>query len=96
MGGRDLGSDARMARPILTARDYDAARQRLVEALREPGWTREEDRIEALIHALRGFEGRLLMRDASLAIEWAECVFVPGPDYGQAPRRRWSDSSESA
>ena len=95
MGGRDARPDATRARPIRTTRDYDAARQRLVEALREPGWTREEDRIEALIYALRGFEGRLLMRDASLAIEWAECVFVPDSGYGQAPKRRWSDPAKT-
>jgi aminoglycoside/choline kinase family phosphotransferase len=95
MGGRDTRSDAAKARPILTTRDYDAARQRLVAALGEPGWTREEDRIEALIHVLRGFEGRLVMRDASLAIEWAECVFVPAAELEPAPKRRWSDLAGS-
>ena len=95
MGGRDARAGAGKARPILTTRDYDAARQQLVAALREPGWTREEDRIDALMHALRGFEGRLMMRDASLAIEWAECVFVPTAEVDPAPKRRWSDSSAS-
>jgi hypothetical protein len=95
MGGRDARAAAGKARPILTTRDYDAARQQLVAALREPGWTREEDRIDALMRALRGFEGRLMMRDASLAIEWAECVFVPAAEIEPARKRRWSDSSTS-
>ena len=95
MGGRDARGGVGKARPILTTRDYDAARQQLVAALREPGWTREEDRIDDLMHALRGFEGRLMMRDASLAIEWAECVFVPTTELDPAPKRRWSDSSTS-
>jgi hypothetical protein len=91
MGSRQFGPSVRKARPILSARDYDAARKQLKQALKEPGWLREEERIEALMHELTGFESRFLMRERWLAIEYAECVFVPDLDEEDAPRRRWSD-----
>ena len=91
MGSRLFGSAARKARPILTTRDYDAVRRQLKHALKEPAWLREEERIEGLIHALSDFENRFLMREHWLAIEWAECVFVPRADEDCAPKRRWSD-----
>ncbi len=91
MGSRQFSAPEHKARPILSTRDYDAARKRLKAALREPGWLREEERIEALMHALTDFENRFLMRERWLAIEWAECVFVPGLGGDDAPKRRWSD-----
>jgi hypothetical protein len=92
MGSRHFGSALRKARPILTTRDYDAVRKQLKHALKEPAWLREEERIEALIHELTDFENRFLMRERWLAIEWAECVFVPAADADSAPKRRWSDA----
>lgn len=91
MGSREFRPAVRKARPILGTRDYDAARRQLKQALKEPGWLREEERIEALMHELAEFESRFLMRERWLAIEWAECVFVPGLEDADAPRRRWSD-----
>jgi hypothetical protein len=91
MGSRQFRPPANKARPILSTRDYDAARKQLKQALKEPGWLREEERIEALMHELTDFENRFLMRERWLAIEWAECVFVPDLDEDDAPRRRWSD-----
>lgn len=79
------------ARPIRSTRDYDAARKQLKAALKEPAWLRHEDRIEALTQEILDFENRFLMRERSLAIEWAECVFVPRPDEHDNPGRRWSD-----
>lgn len=95
MGSRQFGSIARKARPILNGRDYDSAKKRLVEALRQPGWVREDDRIDALMVALIEFEKRYVTRDLQLAVEWAECVFVPALDNADVPRRRWSDPPES-
>jgi len=92
MGSREFSPVARKARPIRSTRDYDAARKELKHALRQPGWLREEERIEALIHELAGFEDRFLMRERWLAIEWAECVFVPHLDEDDSPKRRWSDA----
>jgi hypothetical protein len=91
MGSREFRPAVRKARPILGTRDYDAARTQLKQALKEPGWLREEERIEALMHELTDFENRFLMRERWLAIEWAECVFVPNLAGEDAPRRRWSD-----
>lgn len=89
MGSRQFHPSVRKARAILGTRDYDAVRKQLKQALKEPGWLRQEDRIEALMHELSDFEDRFLMRERWLAIEWAECVFVP--ELSDAPRRRWSD-----
>ena len=91
MGSRQFRATEHKARPILSTRDYDAARKGLRTALRQPAWLREEERIEALMHALTDFEDRFLMRERWLAIEWAECVFVPDLGEANAPRRRWSD-----
>jgi hypothetical protein len=91
MGSRQFSPPAHKARTILSTRDYDGARKQLKQALKQPGWLREDERIEALIRELTDFENRFLMREHWLAIEWAECVFVPGLDEDDAPRRRWSD-----
>jgi hypothetical protein len=91
MGSRQFRPSVRKARAILSTRDYDAARKQLKQALKEPGWLREEERIESLMRELTDFENRFLMRERWLAIEWAECVFVPELTDGDAPRRRWSD-----
>jgi len=91
MGSRQFRALAHKARPILSTRDYDAARKRLRAALKQPGWLREEERIEGLMRELSNFENRFLMRERWLAIEWAECVFVPDLGDADAPRRRWSD-----
>jgi hypothetical protein len=92
MGSRQFGAPTRKARPILCGRDYDNAKQRLADALQQPGWVREDERIDALILALAEFETRYVGREQQLAVEWAECVFVPGIDSGGALRRRWSDA----
>jgi tRNA pseudouridine-54 N-methylase len=91
MGSRQFRPTTHKARTILSTRDYDAARKQLKQALKQPGWLREEERIEALTRELADFENRFLMRERWLAIEWAECVFIPGLDQEGAPRRRWSD-----
>ncbi|MCW5605141.1 MAG: hypothetical protein KIS79_14960 [Burkholderiales bacterium] len=90
MGSRSLGEARHRARPILNTRDYDLARRRLAEALAQPGWLREEARIEALTLALTAFERRILSREPQLVVEWAEYVCMPPLD-DEAPRRRWSD-----
>jgi hypothetical protein len=87
----------RRARRIASERDYEAARTLLAHELQEPGWTRAHERIDALIWALREYESSLLTRDINLAVEWAECVFVPALEPGDArPRRRWSDALPGA
>ena len=91
MGGRQFGTPPRKARPILSGRDYDSAKRRLADALQQPGWIREDERIDALILALAEFETRYVSREPQRAVEWAECVFVPAVDSAGAPRRRWSD-----
>ena len=91
MGSRMFGAPTRKARPILSGRDYDNAKRRLADALQQPGWVREDERIDALILALAEFETRYVAREPQLAVEWAECVYVPAIDSAAAPRRRWSD-----
>lgn len=93
MGGRLFGTHTRKARPILSGRDYDNAKRRLADALQQPGWMREDERIDALIVALAEFETRYVAREPQLAVEWAECVFVPAVDSAASLRRRWSDSA---
>lgn len=90
MGSRFFGAVPHQARPILTTKDYDSARKRLSEALAQPGWLREEGRIDALIVAVNAFERRFLSRDSQLVVEWAECVFMPPLDPIDR-KRRWSD-----
>ena len=95
MGSRFLGALAPLlrskARPILNGRDYDLAKQRLAEAMREPAWMQEATRIDALSAAISDFELRYVTREVQLAVEWAECVFIPPLETTQRPRRRWND-----
>jgi len=91
MGSRVFRTLTRKARPILSGRDYDNARRGLADALQQPGWIREDERIDALIMALAEFETRYTAREPQLAVEWAECVFVPAIEPPAGPRRRWSD-----
>jgi hypothetical protein len=95
MGSRFLETLAPLvrskARPIMNGRDYDLAKQRLAEALGQPGWMQESVRIEALSVAISDFETRYVTREVQLAVEWAECVFIPPLDTAQRPRRRWND-----
>jgi hypothetical protein len=96
MGSRFLGARAPVlrygkARPIMNGRDYDLAKQRLADAMREPAWMQENQRIEALSVAITDFEVRYVTREVQLAVEWAECVFVPPLEPDERPRRRWSD-----
>ena len=92
MGSRQFGTPTRKARPIMCGRDYDNAKRRLADALQQPGWVREDERIDALILALAEFETRYVGREPQVAVEWAECVFVPALDSSPALRRRWSDT----
>jgi hypothetical protein len=91
MGSRLVGTLARKARPILNGRDYDNAKKRLAAAMQQPGWVREDERIDALTVALNEFETRYVARELQRAVEWAECVFVPSIDTPDSPRRRWTD-----
>lgn len=91
MGSRLAVGTPYQARPILSTRDYDFARRRLSEALGQPGWLRDEGRIESLSLAVTAFERRILAREPQLSVEWAECVFVPPLEGRDCPRRRWSD-----
>jgi hypothetical protein len=95
MGSRFLGTLAPLlrskARPILNGRDYDVAKQRLAEAMREPAWMQEANRIDALTAAISDFELRYVTREVQLAVEWAECVFIPPLEGPDRPRRRWND-----
>ena len=91
MGSRLAVGTPYQARPILSTRDYDFARRRLSEALGQPGWLRDEGRIESLSLAVTAFERRILSREPQLSVEWAECVFVPPLEGRDCPRRRWSD-----
>ncbi|MCC7548469.1 MAG: hypothetical protein IT532_11950 [Burkholderiales bacterium] len=91
MGSRFAVGTPHQARAILNTRDYDHARRRLSEALGQPGWLRDESRIEALSLALAAFERRILAREPQVSVEWAECVFIPALGDGNCPRRRWSD-----
>ncbi len=91
MGTRFLGLFTRRARPIFSERDYDRARVRLAEARAQPGWIRKDDRVDALAVAVAQFERRYVSREVQLAVEWAECVFVPQVSTDPAPRRRWND-----
>jgi hypothetical protein len=93
MGSRFLAALAptlrSRARPIMNGRDYDLAKKRLAEAMDQPGWMQETSRIEALSVAISDFEVRYVTREVQLAVEWAECVFIPPLET--AERRRWSD-----
>jgi hypothetical protein len=93
MGSRFLAPLLRYgrARPIMNGRDYDLARARLADAVAQPAWMQETQRIEALTVAITEFESRYVTREAQLAVEWAECVFVPALTPDDRPRRRWSD-----
>lgn len=91
MGSRFPGDTRYLARPIFSTRDYDHARRLLSQTLGQPGWLRDEQRIESLSLALSAFERRILSREPQLAVEWAECVFVPALEERDCPRRRWSD-----
>jgi hypothetical protein len=94
MGSRAFSTLTRKARPILNGRDYDNAKKRLAAAMQQPGWVREDERIDALTVALNEFETRYVARELQRAVEWAECVFVPSIDNPDSPRRRWTDPQD--
>jgi hypothetical protein len=51
----------------------------------------EAARIDALCAAITEFEVRYVTREVQLAVEWAECVFIPPLEPAERRRRRWND-----
>jgi hypothetical protein len=90
MGRRYVQPYTRMARPIVTVRDYEAVknvvkrRATLFPDLLDTG------RLEALIRELIDYEDRSMGVNASYGIEWA---LVPRVHEDITPQRRWFDHS---
>ena len=93
MGVRDFKPFARMARPILSKRDYTAAKKLLRIRAMTFSVVLEAERLEALIRELTYYEDRCAEADAGWAIGWAECTLLPALEDGAAPHRRWSDGT---
>lgn len=85
------------ARPIVTARDYEAVKE-LLKSQSALGLVanRGEYRVEALIRELVEYEGSLNGTDDEYRLGWAEYVKVPSLGQDGAASRRWSDASLGA
>ena len=91
MGSRYVQPYTRMARPIVTVRDYDAVKKVVKRrATIFPDFL-DTGRLEALIRELTDYEDRSTRADDDCAIEWA-----PNPHAHEdtTPRRRWFDHSQ--
>jgi len=91
MGTREFRSYARMARPIISERDYDTVKKLVTQRART-FLLLEAERIEALIRELTDYEGRSGQTDTDYAVEWAQWMVVPTAQDDSQPRRRWSDA----
>jgi len=90
MGNREFRSFARMARPIITRRDYYTVRK-LVSQRARAFFFVEAERLEALIRELTDYEGRRVETEASMG--WSRLALGPGASREGRPRRRWSDAA---
>lgn len=93
MGTRDFKPFARMARPILTRREYDEAKKLLRERVRTFAIVLEAERLEALIRELTHYEDRCAETGAGWTVDWAEYTFLPNVEDSGTPHRRRSDRS---
>jgi hypothetical protein len=93
MGTRDFKPFARMARPILSQREYDEARKLLRERVRTYAVVLEAERLEALIRELTHYEDRCADTNTKWSIEGAEYGFLAETKSNGTPHRRWSDQS---
>lgn len=91
MGTRDFKPFARMARPILSQREYDEAKKLLRERVRTYAVILEAERLEALIRELTHYEDRCADTNAKWAVAGSECTFLAEINTGGTPHRRWSD-----
>jgi hypothetical protein len=74
----------RKARPFFWRRDHDAA-QPLVR--RDVG-SMEDERLLALLGALKDYRTQRPVSGVTREVEWAECVFVPVLDIEGQPQSR--------
>jgi hypothetical protein len=93
MGISDFKLLARMARPVLSQRDYNASKKLLRERARTFSVFLEAERLEALIREVTYYEDRCAETDAGRTVGWAECVILPELENDGTPHRRWSDRS---
>jgi hypothetical protein len=89
MEGKDTRQSDTRARPILSERDYDAAKQLLSEHAQTLKPYLEAGRFQSLIRELSHYEMRSTSRLAGFAARPA----VPNPDAQDQPQRRWSDTA---
>lgn len=87
-------SNTKHARPIVTARDYDAVKS-LLKTQTALGLVsnRGEYRVEALIRELVEYESSVAGADDEYRLGWTEYVNVPRLLLECAETRRWSDST---
>jgi len=85
-------STTKHARPIITARDYEAVKA-LLRSQSAVGLVanRGEYRVEALIRELVEYESTLDGNGEEFRIGWSEYVCVPALARDGAQTRRWSD-----
>src|SRR5262245_13140138 len=87
MHEREIRPDPR-ARPILSERDYNAARQLLAEHVQALKPYLEAGRFQSLIRELGRYETLLTGRSAGFAVR-PDAADTVGRDQ---PQRRWSDT----
>lgn len=85
------------ARPIITARDYEAVKA-LLKSQSALGLVanRGEYRVEALIRELVEYESTINGTGDEYHIGWSEYVSIPHLALDSAQTRRWSDSTRPA
>ena len=89
MEGKDTRRSDTRARPILSERDYDAAKQLLSEHAQTLKPYLEAGRFQSLIRELSHYEMSSTSRLAGFAARPA----VSNADSQNQPQRRWSDTA---
>jgi hypothetical protein len=94
MGARSVQLYTRMARPIVTVRDYEAAKKVVKRRAGIFPDFLDTGRLEALIRELTDYEDRSTQTDASGSIDWAEWASGPQAREDTTPGRRWFEHSQ--
>ena len=92
MGSRQFGTETK-ARPILNERDYQNAKALLAREMHQKQTEHAWARLEALMQEVAEYERRFMEGEEDDATRWIEYAYTSALEEGDAPQRRWSDST---
>jgi len=92
---RSVSPIARIARPIITERDYRVVKSLIAERART-FFLIETVQLEALIRELTDYEGRLADAEVGVAVEKTEWAPMQSRNDPHEQNRRWCDTIDHA